>query len=103
MQVQYGTPPEKDTLRNVQRRAAIFLKNDCKIYLKEQHYCSVTKMIHDLGWKDLAFRRKDACQMLVYKIVNREVNVSSQGMLYYQREERGKVKPTINWGISNLT
>ncbi len=46
------------------------------VYIKEgQHYNSVTQTINDLGWRDLANRRRDTCLMLVYTIMNHEVNV----------------------------
>ncbi len=45
------------------------------VYIKEgQHYNSVTQMINDLGWRDLANRRRDTRLMLFYTIMNHEVN-----------------------------
>ncbi len=35
-------------------------------------------MINDLGWRDLADRRRNTCLMLFYKIVNYVVNVPSE-------------------------
>ncbi len=78
-----GSPLKKDTLRtdHVQRRAARFVKNYYRIYLKEeQHYNSVTKMINSLGWRDLADRRRDIHLTLLFKIVNHQVNVTSEGI-----------------------
>ncbi len=40
-------------LEKVQRKAARFVKKD---YLK---YNSITRMIHELGWKNLQDRQKD--------------------------------------------
>ncbi len=37
-------------------------------------------MINGLGWPDLAEGRRDACLALVYKIINHEVNVPSEGI-----------------------
>ena len=60
----------------VQRRAARFVKGDYRIYIEEdQQYNSVTKMINELGWKDLADRRRDTGLTLSYKIINDDVNI----------------------------
>ena len=63
-------------IERVQRRAARFVKNDYRTYLQdEQRYNSVTKMINELGWKNLAERRRDIRLTLFYKIINEDVKV----------------------------
>ncbi len=37
-------------------------------------------MINDLGWRDLADRRKDTHRNLFFNVVNHEVNVPSEGI-----------------------
>ena len=69
-------------IEKVQRRAARFVKNDYRIYLKdEQEYISVSKMIEELGWQDLANRRRETRLALFYKIINEQVNVPHQEIL----------------------
>ncbi len=59
-------------------------KNDYGIYLKEKHhYNSVNKMINDLGWRDLADRRRDIHLTLFYKI--HKVNVPSESILILEK------------------
>ena len=71
-----------NNIENVQRRAARFVKNDYRIYLKEeQEYVSVSKMIEDLGWQDLANRRRETRLALFYKIINEQVNVPHNEIL----------------------
>ena len=75
---------EKDTqtVEKVQRRAARFVQNDYRIYLHdEQQHNSVTKMINDLGWNDLAERRRHIRLTLFYKIVTETVNVPYEDVL----------------------
>ena len=55
---------DKNSIEKVQRRAARFIKSD---YSRES---SVTEMIRDLGWQDLASRRKDLRLALLFKVVN---------------------------------
>ncbi len=63
-------------IERVQRKAARFVKGDYRVYLKEeQEYVSVSKMIEDLKWKDLADRRRDTRLTLFYKIVHNHVNI----------------------------
>ncbi len=57
-------------IERVQRKAARFVKNDYRVYLEnEDEYNSVTDMIKDLGWKDLARLT------LLYKIIHNHVNI----------------------------
>ena len=63
-------------IERVQRKAARFVKGDYRVYQKEeQEYVSVSKMIEDLKWKDLADRRRDTRLTLLYKIVHNHVNI----------------------------
>ncbi len=67
------------------------------IYIKEeQQYKNVTKMINDLRWKDLEERRQDICLILIYTIVNHQVNISSEGRTVLMNGEQEKVKYTIH-------
>jgi hypothetical protein len=69
-------------LDQVQRRAARFVKHEYRIYNKEeQQYNSVTNMIKELGWKDLADRRRDIRLSLLYKIINEDVNICTKDTL----------------------
>ena len=52
-----------ELLERVQRRAARFVKMDYN------PRSSVTRMIQDLGWLDLAHRRRDLRLALLYKVV----------------------------------
>jgi ribonuclease P/MRP protein subunit RPP40 len=66
----------------VQRRAARFVKHEYRIYNKEeQQYNSVTKMINELGCKDLADRRRNIRLSLFYKIINEDVNICTSDIL----------------------
>ncbi len=79
-----GPPPKKDTLGidQIQRRAVRVVKNDYRIYIKEeQQYNSATEMINDLACKDLEDRSRDTHLTLFYKIVDREVNAPSEGII----------------------
>ena len=58
-------------LESVQRRAARFVKHDYR------STSSVTAMLQDLGWKNLADRRKDLRLALLFKIVHGHVKVSA--------------------------
>ena len=52
-----------DLLERVQRQAARFVKTDYN------PRSSVTRMMQDLGWSDLAHRRRDLHLALLYKVV----------------------------------
>ncbi len=72
----------------VQSRPARLVKNDYMIYIKEeQQYNSVTKMISELRWKGLADRRRSEHLPLSHEIVNREVNVLSEGIIIPMKGE----------------
>ena len=62
-------------LEKVQRKAARFVKQD---YSK---YSSVTRMIQELGWKNLQDRRKDIRLTMLYKIANDIANVPNKEIL----------------------
>ncbi len=71
-----------NSVEKVQRRAARFVKNDYRIYLKnEQEHVSVTKMIEELGWQDLANRRRESRLALFYTIINEQVTVPHSEIL----------------------
>ena len=61
-----GSHYKKDItmIDKVQQRAAHFT---CRDYSRES---SVSQMLKELGWQDLAERRKEARLALFYKIVN---------------------------------
>ena len=48
---------------------------------EQDEYNSVTKMIQELGWKDLADRRRDTRLTLLYKIVHNHVNIEANDFL----------------------
>ena len=62
---------KKDTtkLEQVQRRAARFVCNDYR------YTSSVTSMLQQLGWKNLASRRKDLRLALLYKVIHHLIAV----------------------------
>ncbi len=62
-------------LERVQRRAARFVKGDYS------YRSSVTAMLQDLGWTNLADRRRDLRLALFYKVVNELVAVPTDGIL----------------------
>ena len=62
-------------LENIKRKAARFVKNDY------QYTSSVTKMLEDLGWKNLAERRRDLRLALLYKIVHGHIAVPTDDIL----------------------
>ncbi len=65
----------------MQRKAARFVTQD---YSK---YNSVTRMIHELGWKSLQDRRKDIKLTILYKIINEIANVPNKEILIMQIPE----------------
>ena len=66
---------DNDKLERVNRRAARFVFND-------YHWrSSVTSMLHDLSWQDLASRRRDIRLALFYKIVHHLVTVPTDDIL----------------------
>ncbi len=91
---------KKCTLRidQEQRRAVRSAKKEYRIYIKEeQQFNSVTKMINDLGWKDLAEgNSKHTCLMLFYKVANHEVNVPSDGILILILVKEGTRKSQVH-------
>ena len=66
----------KDTnaLEKVQRKAARFVKHDF------DSFSSVTSMLHDLGWKQLADRRRDLRLALLYKITHHQIAVPAESL-----------------------
>ena len=62
------------SIERIQRRAARFVKSD---YLTTS---SVTAMINDLGWKDLAHRRRDLRLALLHKVVYDHIAVSADSL-----------------------
>ena len=66
---------DTDKLERVNRRAARFVFND---YLWRS---SVTSMLQDLGWQDLASRRRNIRLALFYKIVHHLVAVPTDDLL----------------------
>ena len=62
---------DKATLERVQRSAARFVTGD---YKRES---SVTTMINNLGWKSLEERREASRLTLMYKIINKLVNIDT--------------------------
>ena len=67
---------DKASLERVQRRAARFVKNDYKIYNEQNdEYTSVTKMMQELGWKNLEERRRDIRLAILYKITHNQTNI----------------------------
>ena len=58
-----------DALERIQRRAARLVKSDYKTT------SSVTAMLSELGWKDLASRRRDLRLALMYKVVHDHIAV----------------------------
>ena len=64
-----------DKIERINRRAARFVSNDYR------WRSSVTSMLQDLGWRNLASRRKDTRLALFYKIVHQLVAVSTDDIL----------------------
>ena len=64
-----------DKIKRINRRAARFISNDYR------WHSSVTSMLQDLGWRNLASRRKDTRLALFYKIVNQLVAVPTEDIL----------------------
>jgi len=72
MQHQFGTlirPGIVTYWKKIQRRSARFVKGD------HRTTSSVTRMLHDLGWRDLSDRRRDLRLTLLYKVVTGHVAV----------------------------
>ena len=80
----------KDTnaLEKVQRKAARFVKHDF------DRFSSVTSMLHNLGWKQLADRRRDLRLALLYKITHNQIAVPAESLCISKpaRELRAKHK-----------
>ena len=74
MRLLYGTLSPKRTkiikIETVQRRAARFVCNNYR------HEASVTTMLDELGWRSLKQRRADQRLIMLYKIVNKLVEVA---------------------------
>ena len=66
---------DTDKLERVNRRAARFVSNDYR------WRSSVTSMLQDLGWQDLASRRRNIRLALFYKIVHHLVAVPTDDLL----------------------
>ena len=62
------------SIERIQRRAARFVKSDYRTT------SSVTAMINDLGWKDLAHRRRDLRLALLHKVVYDHIAVSADSL-----------------------
>ena len=72
-------------LENIQRRAARFIKGDFRTTV------SVTKMLQDLGLKDLKDRRRDLRLALLFKVVQGHVGVSPED-IDWNRQMDGPVR-----------
>ncbi len=71
---------KKDIIKidQVQRRAAQFVENYYRIYIKEKLQYNSVK--NDMGWNDLLDRRRNIFLTLYYKIVNYEgIIISAKG------------------------
>ena len=66
---------DTDKLERVNRRAARFVSNDYR------WRSSVTSMLQDLGWQDLASRQRNIRLALFYKIVHHLVAVPTDDLL----------------------
>ena len=62
------------SIERIQRRAARFVKFDYR------STSSVTAMINDLGWKDLAHRRRELRLALLHKVVYDHIAVSADSL-----------------------
>ena len=71
-----------DLLERVQRRAARFVKTDYN------PRSSVTQMIQDLGWSDLAHRRRDLRLALLYKVVFCDYVVTAEDLQLVKADKR---------------
>ena len=65
----------KHQLNKLQRSAARFVRNDY------QQMSSVTQMLKELGWPDLADRRRDQRLTLLYKVINGYAEVPTEDIL----------------------
>ena len=63
-------------LEMLQHRAARFVMN--KPWYRQQHNASITKMLAELHWPTLQNRRKQACLILMFKIVNGNLMVPAR-------------------------
>ena len=73
-----------DLLERVQRRAARFVKKDYN------HRSCVTRMTQDLGWSDLAHRRRDLRLPLVYKVVFCDYVVTAEDLQLVKADKRSR-------------
>ena len=64
-----------DKIEKINRRAARFVSNDYR------WRSSMTSMLQDLGWRNLASRRKDTWLALFYKIKHQLVAVPTDNIL----------------------
>ena len=71
-----------DPLERVQRRAACFVKKDYN------PRSSVTRMIQDLGWSDLAHRWRDLRLALLYKVVFCDYVVAAEDLQLVKVDRR---------------
>ena len=73
---------DSQAIEKIQRRAARFVKSD------HNPTSSVTQLLKDLGWKDLAQRRRELRLALLYKIVNGHIAVSAADLNLQQADRR---------------
>ena len=71
-----------DLLERIQRRAARFVKTDYN------PRSSVTRMMQDLGWSDLAHRRTDLRLALLYKVVFCDYVVMAKDLQLVKADKR---------------
>ena len=71
-----------DLLERVQRRAARFVKTDFN------PRSSVTRMMQDLGWSDLAHRWRDLRLALLYKVVFYDYVVMAKDLQLVKADKR---------------
>ena len=65
-------------------------KNDYKIYNEQNYeYTSVTRMIQELGWKNLEERRRDIRLALLYKITHDQTNIPTEDIIEPIANENG--------------
>ena len=66
-------------LESIQRHAARFVTNNPhRRYNPDEDHISVTALLEELGWEDLASRRKDARCTLLHKVLNGHVDVDDE-------------------------
>ena len=71
-----------NALERVQRRGARFVRNK---YLQTE---SVTKLLEELGWEDLAKRRLNSRLTIIYKIMNGHVAVPAEDLYITRSHQR---------------